>query len=166
MRNKLIKIINNSNDRYDLWSNFLTLFKLETICELGVYKGDFAYKILKGCSFIKRYIMIDPWKNLSNWNKPANHTKDKFDIFYKKTLEKTNFAKHKRVILKGTTTEVINKIPNDSSDFIYIDGDHTLKGISVDLIKTWNKVKKKKDLLPEMIFAHLFGNTILTMSLH
>ena len=142
MKNKLIQIINNSNDRYDLWSNFLSLYKLETICELGVYKGDFAHKILKKCSFIQKYIMIDPWKNLSSWNKPANHTGDTFDIFYKETLEKTNFAKHKRVILKGKTTEVINEIPNDSSDFIYIDGDHTLKGISIDLIKTWSKVKK------------------------
>ena len=82
MKNKLIQIINNSNDRYDLWSNFLSLSKLETICELGVYKGDFARKILKKCSFIQKYIMIDPWKNLSNWNKPANHRGDIFDVFY------------------------------------------------------------------------------------
>jgi hypothetical protein len=140
--NKLINIINSSKDRYDIWSSFLSLSKLEVICELGVYKGDFAHKILKECSFIQKYIMIDPWKNLSNWNKPANHKKDTFDIFYKETLLKTNFAKHKRVILKGRTIEVINEIPNNSLDFIYIDGDHTLKGISVDLISIWKKIKQ------------------------
>tara|TARA_B110000196_G_scaffold310508_1_gene313364 strand:- start:97 stop:828 length:732 start_codon:yes stop_codon:yes gene_type:complete len=142
MKNKLIEIIDNSDSRYDLWSNFLSSSKLEVICELGVYKGDFAHMILKKCSFIQKYIMIDPWKNLSNWNKPANHKRDTFDVLYKETLEKTNFAEHKRVILKGTTVEVINKIPDASLDFIYIDGDHTLKGISVDLISTWKKIKK------------------------
>lgn len=142
IENRLIDIINNSKDRYDIWSNFLSLYKLETICELGVYKGDFAHKILTKCAFIQKYIMIDPWKNLSNWNKPANHRGDIFDAFYKETLEKTNFAKQKRIILKGTTIEVINEIPNDSLDFIYIDGDHTLKGISVDLISIWKKIKQ------------------------
>jgi hypothetical protein len=142
MKNKLVEIINNSKDRYELWSNFLSSYKTEIICELGVYKGDFAHKILKECSFIKKYIMIDPWKNISNWNKPANHTGNIFDTFYKETLENTDFAKHKRVILKGKTTEVINEITDDSLDFIYIDGDHTLKGISIDLINTWRKIKK------------------------
>lgn len=142
IENKLINIINSSKDRYDFWSSFLSFYKLGIVCELGVYKGDFAHKILKKCSFIQKYIMIDPWRNLSKWNKPANHKKDTFDIFYKETLEKTNFAKHKRVILKGRTIEVINEIPNNSLDFIYIDGDHTLKGISVDLISVWKKLKQ------------------------
>ena len=58
IENKLINIINNSKDRYDIWSNFLSLYKLETICELGVYKGDFAHKILTKCAFIQKYISI------------------------------------------------------------------------------------------------------------
>ena len=50
--------------------------------------------------------------------------------------------KNKRIILKGTTTNVISQINDESLDFVYIDGDHTLKGISIDLINTWDKVKK------------------------
>ncbi len=36
---------------------------------------------------------------------------------------------------------MINEINNDSLDFVYIDGDHTLKGITIDLINLWDKVK-------------------------
>ena len=138
----LKKIIEESNDYKDLWSKFLQLYKLENICELGVYRGEFAKALLKRCDSIKRYIMIDPWKNLVDWNKPANHKDNKFDAFYQETLEKTDFAKHKRVVLRGTTTEVINQIDDESLDFLFIDGDHTLKGISVDIINDWKNVKK------------------------
>jgi len=142
MKNKLIHIIKNSQERYGLWNEFLSLNATETICEIGVYKGEFAENILKECPSIQKYIMINPWENLSDWNKPANHNNNVFESFYKETLEKTNFAKDKRIILKGTTTNVISQINEDSLDFVYIDGDHTLKGISIDLINTWDKVKK------------------------
>ncbi|MEO0338135.1 MAG: riboflavin synthase, partial [Bacteroidota bacterium] len=56
----------------------------------------------------------------------------------KETLDKTNFAKEKRIILRGKTTEVINKIKDNSLDFVYIDGDHTLRGITIDLINIWS----------------------------
>ena len=142
IKNQLIKIIEKSRSSKDLWSNFLKIYKSESICELCVYRGDFSKAILERCHFIRRYIMIDPWKNLSDWNKPANHKDNTFDVFYKETLERTDFAKDKRVVLKGTTTEIINEIDDNSLDFIYVDGDHTLKGISVDLINAWKKVKQ------------------------
>lgn len=134
-------ILKNSNNRYELWSNFITDNKLKHIAEIGVYKGNFAASVLKECSCIKNYYMIDPWKNLNDWNKPANHDNIIFDSFYKETLNKTGFAKEKTIILRGKTTEVINQIEDESIDLVYIDGDHTLKGITIDLINIWNKIK-------------------------
>ena len=96
MKNKLIHIIKNSQERYGLWNEFLSLNATETICEIGVYKGEFAENILKECPSIQKYIMIDPWENLSDWNKPANHNNTVFESFYKETLEKTNFAKKQK----------------------------------------------------------------------
>lgn len=40
------------------------------------------------------------------------------------------------------TKEVIASIPDNSLDFAYIDGDHMLQGIAVDLIKIFPKVKE------------------------
>jgi hypothetical protein len=37
---------------------------------------------------------------------------------------------------------VIDQIPDGSLDFAYIDGDHTLRGITIDLIRLLPKVKE------------------------
>ncbi len=49
--------------------------------------------------------------------------------------------KHKCVILRGKTTEVIEEIQDAELDFAYIDGDHTLKGITIDLHRVYPKIK-------------------------
>ena len=85
--------------------------------------------------------MIDPWRHLSDWNKPANKSNEEFEIFYKEAREKTDFARSKRIVLRGKTTEVIDEIPDNSLDLAYIDGDHTLKGIAIDLIRLYPKIK-------------------------
>lgn len=133
---------NSFPDRVELWKKIIQKSKAKTAAEIGVYKGAFAEKILKECPGINQYYMIDPWRNLENWNKPANRTNDIFESHYQLTLEKTAFAKEKRIILRGKTTEVIDEISKNSLDFAYIDGDHTLKGISIDLIKIWDKISE------------------------
>lgn len=155
MIGKVEKIIDKSIDRHTFCSEFVNTFNLSNIVEIGVYKGDFAQNLLKNCQDIDNYIMIDPWRNLSDWNKPANTDTITFNEFYQETLEKTDFAKNKRTILKGKTTEVIGQINDDSCDLAYIDGDHTLKGITIDLVNIWPKVKQSgfiigDDFVPEI----------------
>src|SRR5206468_4924808 len=53
---------------------------------------------------------------------------------------KTDFAGSRRVILRGKTTDVIDQIPDAELDLAYIDGDHTLRGIAIDLIRVYQKV--------------------------
>ncbi|MFK7783100.1 class I SAM-dependent methyltransferase [Psychroserpens sp.] len=141
MNEAIIKIIVRSKDRFMFCKELIEEFDLKKVAELGVYRGDFAKYLLENTSKIDRYIMIDPWRNLSDWNKPANENNNIFEEFYQETLQKTNFAKDKREILRGKTTEVIDKIEDESLDFLYIDGDHTLKGITIDLINLWPKMK-------------------------
>jgi hypothetical protein len=109
--------------------------------EVGVYRGVFASKILEKCDQIKKYYMIDPWRHLDNWNKPANKSDDIFEQFLSETKSKTDFAAEKRIILRGKTTEVIREINDGEIDFAYVDGDHTLNGITIDLIRLFPKIK-------------------------
>lgn len=55
---------------------------------------------------------------------------------------KTAFAAHELTIFIGRTKEVADLIPDNSLDFAYIGGDHTLREITLDLIKVWPKIKK------------------------
>jgi hypothetical protein len=59
------------------------------IVELGVYRGDFASELLKQCDLIEKYYMLDPWRHLDNWNKPANKDNDIFEQFLSETKAKT-----------------------------------------------------------------------------
>jgi len=110
--------------------------------EVGIWKGEYAQQILKQCEFIQRYYMIDPWANLPDWNKPFNVSPEVFEEVYEEAMTKTEFAAAKRVVLRGRTKEVIATIPDNFLDFAYIDGDHTLRGITVDLIKILPKMKE------------------------
>lgn len=133
--------LGGSNSRFEFWINFLKSTKISNMVELGVYKGDFAQQLLKHCDAIKQYYMIDPWRHLNDWNKPANKENEIFEQYLSETISKTDFAANKRIILRGKTTEVTDQIPDSDLDFAYIDGDHTLKGITIDLIRIYPKIR-------------------------
>jgi hypothetical protein len=133
--------VSKSNDRFELWKYILNRINPKNVLEIGVYEGDYAEYILKNLPKIDKYYMIDPWRHLEEWNKPANKDNDTFEKIYNKALKRTNFAKNKIYILRGKTTEKIEFIDDCSLDFVYIDGDHTLKGISIDLISILPKLK-------------------------
>lgn len=134
-------LLRGSSSRIELWQRFLRAQRTRVMAEIGVWKGDFAANVLKTASHVETYYMIDPWENLPDWNKPFNVSPDAFDEVYREMDAKTTFAAHKRRILRGRTKEVVDEIPDESLDFAYIDGDHTLRGITIDLIRMWPKIR-------------------------
>lgn len=106
-----------------------------------MWKGAFAERILKECEQIEQYHMIDPWTTLPDWNKPLNVGPETFERAYEEAMQRTAFASNKIVVHRGRTKEVIQNIP-ESLDFAYIDGDHTLRGISIDLINVLPKIRE------------------------
>lgn len=135
-------LVSSAGSRIHLWDRILRTTNVETMLEVGVWKGEFAAQILAQCEFIQRYYMIDPWANLPDWNKPFNVSPEVFDEIYEEAMTRTEFASSKRVVLRGRTKEVVATIPDNSLDFAYIDGDHTLRGITVDLINIFPKVNE------------------------
>ena len=130
-----------SPSRFDLWLRLLHSSPMECAAEIGVWKGDFAKVILSNFSNLTKYYMIDPWAHLPDWNKPFNVDHRSFEDVYAKALVKTDFAASRRIVLRGRTSAVIDEIADHSLDFAYIDGDHTLRGITIDLIEVLPKVK-------------------------
>jgi hypothetical protein len=111
------------------------------MAEIGVYSGDFALTVLGRCSTLERYYMIDPWRHLNDWKKPANEDDSVFEHLLSEAKAKTEFAAEKRVILRGKTSEVVDEIHDHELDFAYVDGDHTLRGITIDLVRLYPKVR-------------------------
>jgi len=139
---KFKELVIDAVSRIQLWGRVLSAANAKSMAEVGVWKGDFAKLVLEQCKFIERYYMIDPWAKLPDWNKPFNVDTEIFEDVYAEAMNKTAFASSKIVVLRGRTKEVIDEIPDESLDFAYIDGDHTLRGITIDLIKLLPKIKK------------------------
>jgi hypothetical protein len=131
-----------SRSRLDFWVEFILAANIHNVAEIGVYRGDFAAHILGRCDGIRKYYMLDSWRHLDGWNKPANERDDElFEQYLAETKRKTEFAAEKRIVLRGKTTEVIDSIADGALDLAYIDADHTLKGISIDLMRVYPKVR-------------------------
>lgn len=111
------------------------------MAEVGVYQADFTAFVLEQCECVTKYYMVDPWRHLDGWNKPANQGDNEFEHLFRVAKAKTDFAGNRRVILRGKTTEVVDEIPDGELDLAYIDGDHTLRGIAIDLIRLYPKVR-------------------------
>lgn len=80
-------------------------------------------------------------RRLAEWNKPANVDDDVFESLYREAMERTEAHAAKRAVLRGTTSETIHRIDDASLDFAYVDGDHTLRGVTIDLINVWPKIR-------------------------
>jgi hypothetical protein len=122
----LTTCISKSQSRVDFWVEFIRSIGVQRMAEVGVWRGDFATEV---------------WRHLNDWNKPANQDDAVLGEFLRETRAKTDFAAAKRFILRGKTTEVIEQIRNSELDLAYIDADHTLKGIAIDLIRVYPKVR-------------------------
>jgi hypothetical protein len=133
-------LLAGSASRQETLDRLLDHLKPSEMVEVGVWKGEFSAFALKK-PYVRRFYMLDPWRQLPEWNKPYNKGNVEFDAVFAEAEAATRFAADRRVILRGTTTEKIGEIPDESLDLAYIDGDHTLRGVSIDLIATWGKIK-------------------------
>jgi hypothetical protein len=131
----------DSSNRLEIWPKIIHQVQAKVFLELGVLRGAFAEHILRHCPGIERYYMLDPWRHLDDWNKPSNNDQATFDEIFAQALNRTDFAGDRRIVLRGKTTEKIDEIPDGALDIAYIDGDHTLRGIAIDIIRTYPKVR-------------------------
>lgn len=139
---KLKSIVKKSKNREQMWLEILVNINHKNICEVGVWKGEFANALLQSLPRIKKYTFIDPYKMLSDWNKPLNKSNKLFSEARKEAFKKNNKFKKKIIEYRQTTKKASKHIKDNSQCFIYIDGNHTLKGITIDLNNMLKKLNK------------------------
>lgn len=134
-------LVGTTQEREQFWVDVLARTDARKVAEVGVFRGEFAERVLDGCPAITDYYLVDPWRHLDDWNKPANRPDDQFREIFDEAMRRTAQHEDRRIVLRGRTSEVIDEIPDHHLDFAYIDADHTLRGITIDLIQVWNKVR-------------------------
>lgn len=128
-------------DRLALWTELIAARGVASMAEVGVWAGAFAQHVLGACPGVVEYLMIDPWRNLADWNKPANVDDTRFEAIYREALARTEPFAARRRVLRGRTADVAGDVADASLDLVYVDGDHTLHGVAIDLIAMWPKVR-------------------------
>lgn len=103
--------------------------------EIGVYKGEFAEKL---CQERLRIYGIDPWIVYKNYRKHPG------ELPYNELLNitKERLAPYDFILIKKTSVDALEDIADESLDFVYIDGNHSLPYISQDIYE-WNRKVRK-----------------------
>lgn len=100
--------------------------------EIGVEQGIFSEVICKGIPGVK-LICVDPWKEYNRI------TQEMCDKYYQEALErlKPYDVEYKRM----TSIEAVKTVPDESLDFVYIDGLHEFDPVMLDIILWSPKVR-------------------------
>lgn len=122
--------------RVDLAKLFAEL-KFKVGVEIGVWEGKYSEILCQNNPQLKLYA-IDPWKVYGEY---TDFTRQRMiSHWYRFAINL--LSKYNVEIIRKTSMEAVNDFADESLDFVYIDGNHTLKYITEDLVSWTKKVKK------------------------
>ncbi len=107
-----------------------------TMVEIGSYSGESSQVFVEETKFL---YCIDPWKNGYDPEDEASEIQPMSEIeqiFNTRMQTYQNYMKLKTTSIQASTT-----FDNESLDFIYIDGNHTLEAIKNDITHWLPKIK-------------------------
>lgn len=133
MKNKGLPYIINNYSRNDLPGLFKDM-GFSVGAEIGVYSGEYTEVL---CRAGLKVFGIDPWINYKDYRKhpkelPYNELED---------ITRKRLNSYDCVLIKKTSMEALDDIPDESLDFVYIDGNHSFPYIAQDIYE-WNRKVK------------------------
>lgn len=148
--NSILKETTSNKYRDHFFPLMISKLNLKTGVEIGVDLGLFSKHILEKTK-IEKYYCVDTWQDDFGSNfKPGYYNKDGNVRFnkasetlklYLGSFENPLAQNGRAVMLRMTGEEASKKLENNSLDFCYIDGDHSLFGIAIDLLLWTPKIK-------------------------
>jgi hypothetical protein len=97
--------------------------------EIGVDRGRFSSYMLETIPDL-HLICVDPWRRRQRGKSRFNSTMERLEPYLDRVT-----------IIKKTGMDAYYDVPDESLDFVYIDGDHTFDMVMLDLILWGKKVK-------------------------
>jgi len=113
--------------------------------EVGVFRGIFAKQLLNMLPDIAKYYCIDPWEHYDEYLLsivPSSMERkikppQAFNVFKRNTKA----FQDKVIVLRKMSQDALIDIPDESLDFVFLDGNHTYEHAIVD-IPNWSKKVK------------------------
>lgn len=116
-----------------------------TGAEIGVFKGHTSIGLLANPK-IKHLYLIDPWQSgysINNGKKKdsSDRSQKQMDSLYNSVLKLAKRFPNRTTIIREPSIKASIYVPNEL-DFVFIDGDHSFKAVSLDLTTWIPKVKQ------------------------
>ncbi len=116
-----------------------------TCAEIGVYKGENALSMLKAADNIKDLYLIDTYVHQDKWFTDnlgqVFPDKETTDMFMESVKEKFLPYRDKVHFIRKDSWLAANDFPNESFDYIYIDGGHDYNIVKKDIEAWYPKIK-------------------------
>jgi predicted O-methyltransferase YrrM len=104
--------------------------------EIGVLQGRFSIQLCLANPNL-HLLCIDPYVQYEDYTDETGNAMS--DFYYHACLE--NLKNHNCEIIREFSLEAVKKIPNNSLDFVFIDGNHAFDHVVNDLTQWSKKVK-------------------------
>ena len=117
--------------------------------EVGAHKGEFSAKF---CEAGLTLYAIDPWKAFTGQG--GEQRKQEVQDGYYEEAKKRLGEYHRCTLVRRTSMDALELIPDKSLDFVYIDGNHKFKYIAEDLVEWSKKVR-----IGGVVSGHDYYNT-------
>ncbi len=106
--------------------------------EIGTEQGIYTETLCKANPNLHLYC-VDPWIVYdNNLGYHIGTTQKQFDTFYKETIER--LRPYKATIIREMSMVAVKRFKDDSLDFVYIDANHRLEYVIMDIVEWAKKV--------------------------
>lgn len=132
----------SNHHRDHFFPKMIDAMQLKVGAEIGVDKGGFSKHLLTN-SGMSMLFCVDPWiDNFGSDHKPGYYDPNGTNRQTEAEKELQEFIPNRCTLMKGFSAEVVGNFEDDSLDFCYIDGNHSLEGIYTDVYSWIHKVKE------------------------
>jgi len=107
----------------------------EVGAEIGVDRGEFSEKF---CQAGLKLYAVDPWRYDDDYQ--DSRSQERLDFLYEHT-KRVLSPYPNAIVIRKTSMKAVVDIPDNSLDFVYIDGNHQLKFVIEDIFEWSKKVK-------------------------
>ena len=102
--------------------------------EIGVLRGEFTEKI---CQAGLKMYAIDPWQYYKNYKR---HPKESsMEEIYEEA--KKRLAPYDCTLIRKTSMDALDDFQDNSLDFVYLDGNHSIRYIIEDIYEWYRKIR-------------------------
>jgi len=117
--------------------------KVETVAEIGVWRGHTSIVLLEHIPSIKTYHLIDPWESYEDYEQSGDRKAGTDLSIAKITCEDRLYRYTNKLIWRQAfSADAAKQIGNSSLDLVFIDANHAYEYVKDDIRNWWPKVRK------------------------